>query len=41
VPPVVGAALLGLDALGLDGLAAARLRATLVDEAIVRVGLTA
>jgi N-acetylglucosamine kinase-like BadF-type ATPase len=37
-PPVVGAALLGLEALGLDGPAAARLRATLVDEAIVRAG---
>jgi Predicted N-acetylglucosamine kinase len=39
VPPVVGAALLGLDALGLDGSAAVRLRAALVDEAIVRVGV--
>jgi N-acetylglucosamine kinase-like BadF-type ATPase len=38
VPPVVGAGLLGLDALGLDGRAAARLRATLTDEAIVRLG---
>jgi N-acetylglucosamine kinase-like BadF-type ATPase len=37
VPPVVGAALLGLDALGLTGEAATRLRATLVEEAIVRV----
>jgi N-acetylglucosamine kinase-like BadF-type ATPase len=38
VPPVVGAALLGIDALGLGAAEAARLRATLVEDAIVRLG---
>jgi len=37
VPPVVGAALLGFDALHLSGTAAARLRAALVGEAIVEL----
>ena len=37
-PPVVGAALLGLDALGVGGPIAARLRATLTDDAIVPLG---
>ena len=37
VPPVVGAGLLGLDALGLVGPAAVRLRASLVEPAIVRM----
>jgi len=36
-PPVVGAALLGLDALGRAGPAAERLRASLVEDAIVRM----
>jgi len=36
-PPVLGAALLGLDALGLAGSVAARLRATLTEEAIVPI----
>ena len=37
VPPVVGAALLGLEALGLAGPVADRVRASLTDEAIVRL----
>ena len=38
-PPVVGAALLGLDALGVTSPAAAvRLRSSLVEAAIVRIG---
>ena len=37
VPPVVGAALLGLDALGSPPAAADRLRASLVEDAIVRM----